>query len=275
VTVPTTIVQTETQTATVTTVQKVPTTIYETETETETETVVQISNSPYAVTNTQTKTAISEKTATATQTAISQVTSLSVQTVEKTITVFITVQGPTVSVPTTVTETPPPPPPPPSLTGLVVCPERVINPTYTTSRFPDDYTWGCPPHKICKPKQVNCNFEADYPADSYYCSPDECIDSPPLPPDDNLEGPWPNYSCGSLYTPISGYFYAQPTSFGYDYGIFAFGGQTATPCTSTPQPVTQISDGTYHAAYSPLHLLTQSRSATSTNWSCGYTNFRW
>jgi hypothetical protein len=54
-----------------------------------------------------------------------------------------------------------------SLTGLVTCPTRVINPTYTTSMpLPDDYTWGCPPGTLCQPPQVDCNFEQNPPTPS-------------------------------------------------------------------------------------------------------------
>src|SRR6202035_360756 len=59
-----------------------------------------------------------------------------------------------------------------SLTGIVPCPSRTVNPTYTLSTpFPDDYTWGCQPGYICNPPQINCNLEGNWPADTYYCNP--------------------------------------------------------------------------------------------------------
>jgi hypothetical protein len=129
-----------------------------------------------------------------------------------------------------------------SLTGIVTCPSRTINPTYTTStQLPDDYTWGCPPGYLCQPPQVNCNFEQNPPADTYYCSPDECVPAPPLS-SFNQTGP----GCGPYQT-APGYFNFNPELFGLSYSIFVDGGDYAETClecaTTTWAPVSQISDG--------------------------------
>lgn len=42
--------------------------------------------------------------------------------------------------------------------------------------------WGCPPGWICKPLQENCDFELGTPDRNFYCSPNECVPAPGLPP---------------------------------------------------------------------------------------------
>jgi hypothetical protein len=132
-----------------------------------------------------------------------------------------------------------------SLTGLVTCPTRVINPTYTTSTpLPDDYTWGCPPGSLCRPPQIDCNFEQNPPADSYYCSPDECVSVSPI--SSFAPAPTRSGTCGP-YPTISGYFNFDPEYFGLSYSIFVDGGDYAETCSGCPLstiwPISQISDG--------------------------------
>ena len=132
-----------------------------------------------------------------------------------------------------------------SLTGLVTCPTRVINPTYTTSTpLPDDYTWGCPPGSLCRPPQIDCNFEQNPPADSYYCSPDECVSVSPI--SSFAPAPTKSGTCGP-YPTISGYFNFDPEYFGLPYSIFVDGGDYAETCSGCPLstiwPISQISDG--------------------------------
>jgi hypothetical protein len=126
-----------------------------------------------------------------------------------------------------------------SLSGIVFCSSRIVNPTYTTSTpLPDDYTWGCPPGTLCTPPQVGCNFEQNPPADTYYCSPDECVPVPPL--SSFSATPTGGGNCGPYLT-ASGYFNFNPTLFGLPTGIFTAGGDYAENCspsaTSTLSPV--------------------------------------
>lgn len=130
-----------------------------------------------------------------------------------------------------------------SLSGLVTCTSRIINPTYTPpAPLPTDYLWGCPPGQLCHPKRENCNFEQNPPADSYYCSPDECIPVAQLPPIET----WLNYedinnTC-ALITPIDDYFNINPTFFGLGFSIFDIYGQPrcsySPPCLSSTVTVT-------------------------------------
>ena len=109
--------------------------------------------------------------------------------------------------------------------SVSVCPTRIVNPTYTTSSpLPTDYTWGCPPHHLCQPDkqtgQGQCNFEMGPPADTYYCSPDECIPSPPL-----IETSASREREVGKFDIAPGYFNLNPADFGLDIGIFVFGAQ--------------------------------------------------
>ncbi|KAJ6003739.1 hypothetical protein N7522_006431 [Penicillium canescens] len=109
--------------------------------------------------------------------------------------------------------------------SLSICPTRVINPTYTpTSRPPRDYTWGCPPNFLCNPSKRTangeCNFEAGPPADTYYCAPEECIPSPPLP-STSFQGS--TTSSGQIrFTVAPGFINLSPLQFGLGYDIFEF-----------------------------------------------------
>lgn len=103
---------------------------------------------------------------------------------------------------------------------MTICPTRILNPTYTAHLpLPTDYTWGCPPHQICRPdkhsEDLDCDFEAGPPADSYYCSPRECFPAPPS------SGHEPEIANGNRKIEISpDYFNLSPLEFGIDYGIF-------------------------------------------------------
>ena len=157
-----------------------------------------------------------------------------------------------------------------TLTGLVTCPTRIINPTYTTSTpLPDDYTWGCPPGTLCQPPQINCNFEQNPPADTYYCSPDECVPAPPLP--SFTPAPIGGGTCGP-YPTVPGYFNFDPEYFGLSYSIFVDGGDYAETCSgcvmSTVMPISQISDGQPQAPtlVSVCETSTTQPQAPSTTW---------
>lgn len=105
---------------------------------------------------------------------------------------------------------------------MKICPTRIVNPTYTPkSPLPTDFTWGCPPLFLCQPNKTTidgeCNFEAGPPADTYYCSPEECVQSPPLRPPQNLMQPTQSYRF--ILSP--GYFNLDPLNFqGLGYWIF-------------------------------------------------------
>lgn len=107
--------------------------------------------------------------------------------------------------------------------NLTLCPTRTVNPTYTaTPLFPKNYTWGCPPGKLCHPEQGDCNFEVGPPAETYYCHPDECIDIPDRLPDQY----WGKAVEGEdidKYNVSPGYFNLNPIMFGLEYDdVFAF-----------------------------------------------------
>ncbi|EXJ78249.1 hypothetical protein A1O3_09410 [Capronia epimyces CBS 606.96] len=183
----------------------------ETETATDTVTATEIVYSTLNnyFTDAATETQVSQETITATAT----ITSASV---------VVSVEYRTITQSCTFTTTP--------LVGLVLCPSRTINPTYTTSTaLPTDYLWGCPPGTLCTPKQIDCNFEQGLPADSYYCSPDDCKVPPPLPPLIDDEDP---HNCTPVI-PIEGYFDLDPRPFGLNYNIFEFNGQPGPSCPST------------------------------------------
>ena len=141
---------TSTEIATVKETEVVVSGVTSTEIATVKETEVQISG----VTNTE----YSVATETAAVTSIRVV----VTTVYETITPAAQVEPSYVTVcPTTLSST---------LEGLVLCPSRTANPI--PKSFPSDYTWGCRPGQICKPKQINCNFEQNLPEDGFYCEPE-------------------------------------------------------------------------------------------------------
>jgi hypothetical protein len=123
----------------------------------------------------------------------------------------------------TVTSTP--------LTGIVTCPSRTINPTYTVQTpFPDEYTWGCPPGTVCTPPKINCNFEQNPPADTYYCSPDECSSVGSLPDLTSLEAS-AGTTCGPFPTIATEPFNFDPSLFGLGFTIFECGGDWAESCS--------------------------------------------
>jgi hypothetical protein len=110
---------------------------------------------------------------------------------------------------------------------ITLCTSRDINPTYTAAiiPLPSDYTWGCPPGYLCKPKQENCNFEVGLPSESYYCAPDECIPVTPLPAP-QLWNPTvygnssPATDPSLKYDVVDHYFNMNPRDYGLSYDIF-------------------------------------------------------
>ena len=124
-----------------------------------------------------------------------------------------------------------------ALTQIVLCPSRTVNPTYTTSNIPANYLWGCPPGTVCTPPKINCNFEQNPPADTYYCSPDECKPIKPekIPELNALEASAGD-ACGPYPTLSDEPFNFNPSSFGLGFTIFECGGcwaQTCTECSSS------------------------------------------
>lgn len=107
--------------------------------------------------------------------------------------------------------------------SMKICPTRTINPTYTPkSPLPTDFTWGCPPLFLCQPNKTTtdgeCNFEAGPPADTYYCSPEECLQVPLLHLPDNIMKPTQK-DYKYIFSP--GYFNLNPLDFqGLGYWIF-------------------------------------------------------
>jgi len=113
-----------------------------------------------------------------------------------------------------------------SVSGPIVCPQLTVNPTFTpASPLPTDFTWGCPPGKLCHPRKSpgddDCNFPAGPPADTYFCAPDECITSPPLPPPQFWGEPIVSNEIAK-YNVTPGYYNLFPSEFGLGYDIFAF-----------------------------------------------------
>jgi hypothetical protein len=110
---------------------------------------------------------------------------------------------------------------------ITLCTSRDTNPTYTAAilPLPSDYTWGCPPGYLCKPKQENCNFEVGLPSESYYCSPDECIPVTPLPPPqlwnaDIYGNNSPATDPSIKFDVVGSYFDMNPEDYGLSYQIF-------------------------------------------------------
>lgn len=122
------------------------------------------------------------------------------------------------TVPETVTRT---------VSDLTLCPSRTVNPTYTPRKaLPTDYTWGCPPGTLCKPKKKStksgaCNFEVGLPSPGFFCSPDECKAIPPRLPPQHWGQPVVGNEVGR-YVVSPGYFNLNPKLFNLDYDVFAF-----------------------------------------------------
>lgn len=167
-------------------------------------------------TQTQIQTQISRETATATATVVSA--SVSVTTEFSTITDTVTEFPVCTTAP---------------LIGLVTCPTRTLNPTYTPpTALPTNWLWGCPPDTLCTPKQIDCNFESNLPADTYVCSPEDCKPVTPLPP---LDTSWDAHNC-TPYIPPPGYANLAPPIFDLGYDIFQFNGQPGPYCPPPPPP---------------------------------------
>ena len=184
--------------------------------ETATATIYSTVNNYFTDTATQTQIQVSHETATATKTATVISASLSITTEFATITDTVT-EYPVCT----------------TLVGLVTCPTRTINPTYTPpTALPTDWLWGCPPDTLCTPKQIGCNFEQNLPADTYVCSPEDCFPVKPLPP---LDTSWDSHNCTPYYPP-PGYANLAPTIFDLGYDIFQFNGQQGPYCPPPPPP---------------------------------------
>lgn len=188
-------------------------------------------------------------------TITSQDTAINIVTAVVTVTALTTVTAQnTVVVTAQCSTTVAAPAPVATLTGLVTCTSRIVNPTYTpASALPSNYHWGCPPGYICTPTQDGCNFEQGPPADTYFCPPDQCQPAGALPPLSDIialvnQGPM----CAWL-TPPTGYFNLNPIPWGLSYSIFNIFGQPTcaassapstwqgwTTSTYVPQPVTTV-----------------------------------
>ena len=110
---------------------------------------------------------------------------------------------------------------------ITLCTSRDTNPTYTAAiiPLPSDYTWGCPPGYLCKPKQVKCNMEVGLPSEGYYCAPDECIQAISLPVPqlwnaDIYGNASPANDPNLKWNPVGSYFDMNPGDWGLSYGIF-------------------------------------------------------
>jgi hypothetical protein len=127
--------------------------------------------------------------------------------------------------------------------SIVTCPSRTINPTYTApTPFPDDYTWGCPPGTICTPTKIDCDFEQNPPADTYYCAPSECVSVGALPNLYSLEAS-AGTTCGPFPTISTAPFNFNPSYFGLGFTIFECGGDWAQSC-SAPSTATTTTTAT-------------------------------
>jgi hypothetical protein len=109
---------------------------------------------------------------------------------------------------------------------LTICPTRTLNPTFTAQYpVPTEFTWGCPPGYLCKPEQINCNFEAGIPAEDFYCSPDQCVAASALGVpqvwDTTIYGNSTPATDPSLrFNVIDHYFNMNPADYGLSYDIF-------------------------------------------------------
>lgn len=75
----------------------------------------------------------------------------------------------------------------------------------------------CNPSK--KTSDGECNFEAGPPADTYYCSPEECITPPKLGPP-QFWGPSTSSEEIERFNATRGYINLSPLEFGLEYSIF-------------------------------------------------------
>ena len=127
-----------------------------------------------------------------------------------------------------------------SLSGLVTCTSRIINPTYTPpAPLPTNYLWGCPPGTICTPPQIGCNWEQNPPNETYVCAPSECKPVPPLPTISNYNSTWPNPDQPTCAwdNPVLGYFHLNPEFFGLTFQIFNVFGQPVCPAATVTTTV--------------------------------------
>ncbi|KPI42186.1 RWD domain-containing protein [Cyphellophora attinorum] len=184
---------------------------------------------PTTIFNTHTETIDHPVTVVYTQTETKVQPSTVVEIRSKTVTTTLSAQTVTVTSSAAVTNCRLPPPP--ALTGLVLCPSRIVNPTYTPSTpLPTDYHWGCPPGTLCTPSQENCNFERSSPESTYFCAPEECKPMPEIPAYVNdTTGPSATDADCGWFEPPPGFFNLNPEDFGLSYAIFDIYGQPVCP----------------------------------------------
>ena len=88
------------------------------------------------------------------------------------------------------------------------------------------FRWGCPPGWLCKPVQVDCNWEAGIPDRNFYCSPDECILAEALAAklptwDPDFYGnSTPATNPALKIDSIDDFFFMDPENFGLTYEVF-------------------------------------------------------
>ncbi|EED11802.1 conserved hypothetical protein [Talaromyces stipitatus ATCC 10500] len=112
-------------------------------------------------------------------------------------------------------------------TSIRICPSLKTNPTYTPpTPLPTNYLWGCPPNTLCNPNHTERCIEASLPAESYVCSPENCIETPPLPSPEFWGIPIESNETGKFQPPPK-YFNINPHYFGLPYDIFIFGSSEA------------------------------------------------
>lgn len=133
------------------------------------------------------------------------------------------------------------------------------------------------PGKLCTPRQVNCNFEANPPAESYFCRPEECKPSPEIPEytSDSAVFPNPTDRDCAWYRPAPGFFNLDHEYFGLTYDIFNIYGQPVcedenpdwkdwTDSNKPPKMVRSMRRGTNN----PLALLRARQAATTAPAEC-------
>lgn len=87
-------------------------------------------------------------------------------------------------------------------------------------------SWGCPPGWLCKPGQIDCDFEVGLPDPNFYCAPNDCIPAEALPRPlltwdaDPTGNSTPITNPGLTVNAIDSYFNMNPTDFGFGYEIF-------------------------------------------------------
>ena len=103
--------------------------------------------------------------------------------------------------------------------------------------LPKNYTWGCPPGYLCKPPHTDdredCTVEAGLPAESYTCSPSNCVVAPPLVINQTTVE-------GHVFTYSQDYYNLDPEDFGLSYKILQ-GSGGSQPSDSTTSGISPFS----------------------------------